>query len=416
MPSTVRYEPHEQPPHPLAFGLGFQQAALSIAGIVLTPVIVIRAAGQGDPYLTWAIFAALLISGITTVVQAVRVGRIGAGYPILMGTSGAFIAVCVTALAVAGPAMLATLVIISALFQFVLSARLSWLRRIITPAVAGTVIMLIAVTAMPIVFDLLVDVPEGTPTAAAPVSAAVTILVIAVLTLRASGVLRLWVPVIALIVGCIVSSYFGLYDPRLVIEADWLGVPTSGWPGLDLEFGPTFWALFPAFVFVTLVGAIETVGDSMAIQKVAWRRPKAMDFRVVQGAVAADGTGNLLSGLAGTVPNTTYSTSVAITELTGVAARSVGVWIGVVLVAAAFLPKVAAALLAIPGPGCRGLHRGAAGAALRSGHADGGPRRGWTTARRSSWGSRSGSAPDSRTRRSSPTTSASGGGRCSATA
>ena len=350
MSSTVRYEPHEQPPRLLAFGLGFQQAALCIAGVVLTPVIVIRIAGEGEPYLTWAIFAALLVCGVTTVVQAVRVGRIGAGYPMLMGTSGAFIAVSVTALAVGGPALLATLVTISALFQFALSARLSWLRRIITPTVAGTVVMLIAVTVMPIIFDTLVDVPEGAAAAAAPASAAATMLVIVVLTLRASGVLRLWVPVIGLVTGCIVSSFFGLYDYQRVMEADWLGLPTAGWPGLDFEFGPAFWALLPAFVFVTLVGAIETVGDSMAIQRVAWRRPKATDFRVVQGAVAADGTGNLLSGLAGTVPNTTYSTSVAIAELTGVAARSVGVWIGVLFVAAAFLPKIAAALLAIPGP------------------------------------------------------------------
>ena len=350
MSSTVRYEPHEQPPPLLAFGLGFQQAALCIAGVVLTPVIVIRIAGQGEPYLTWAVFAALLVCGVTTVMQAVRVGRIGAGYPMLMGTSGAFIAVSVTALAAGGPAMLATLVTASALFQFVLSGRLSWLRRIITPTVAGTVVMLIAVTVMPIIFDTLVDVPDGTDAAAAPVSAAATMLVIVVLTLRASGVLRLWVPVIGLVTGCVVSSFFGLYDVQRIVEADWLGLPTSGWPGLDLGFGPTFWALLPAFVFVTLVGAIETVGDSMAIQKVAWRRPRATDFRVVQGAVAADGTGNLLSGLAGTVPNTTYSTSVAIAELTGVAARSVGVWIGVLFVAAAFLPKIAAALLAIPGP------------------------------------------------------------------
>ena len=246
--------------------------------------------------------------------------------------------------------MLATLVAISALFQFTLSARLSWLRRIITPTVAGTVVMLIAVTVMPIIFDTLVDVPEGTAPAAAPVSAAVTLVVIVVLTLRASGVLRLWVPVIGLVAGCVVSSFFGLYDVQRVAEADWIGFPATGWPGLDLSFGPVFWALLPAFVFVTLVGAIETVGDSMAIQKVAWRRPRATDFRVVQGAVAADGMGNLLSGLAGTMPNTTYSTSVAIAELTGVAARSIGAWIGVLLVAAAFLPKVAAALLAIPGP------------------------------------------------------------------
>ena len=53
----IRYQPDESPPAPLAVGLGFQQAALCIAGIVLTPVIVIRAAGGGDDgYLGWAVF------------------------------------------------------------------------------------------------------------------------------------------------------------------------------------------------------------------------------------------------------------------------------------------------------------------------------------------------------------------------
>ena len=99
----------------------------------------------------------------------------------------------------------------------------------------------------------------------------------------------------------------------------------SGWPGFDLNFGPVFWTLLPAFVFVTLVGAIETIGDAVAIQNVSWRRPRAVDFRAVQGAVTADGMGNLLSGLMGTVPNTTYSTSVSMTELTGVGARTVGI-------------------------------------------------------------------------------------------
>ena len=346
----VRFEPNERPPGALAFGMGAQQAVLCIAGVVLTPVIVIRAAGEGDPYLTWAVFAALLVSGMTTIMQAVRVGRIGAGYPLLMGTSGAFIAVCVTSLVEGGPGLLATLVAIAALFQFLLSERLSLLRRIITPTVAGTVIMLIAVTVMPIIFGMLADVPEGTPPAAAPASAVTTFIVIAALALRATGAWRLWMPLIGLVAGCVVASFFGLYDTDRVIEAPWVGFPDGGWPGFDLEFGTAFWGLLPAFVFVTLIGATETIGDSIAIQRVAWRKPRAVDFRAVQGAVAADGTGNLLSGLAGTVPNTTYSTSIAITELTGVAARSVGVWIGIVFAAAAFLPKVAALLLAIPSP------------------------------------------------------------------
>ena len=60
--------------------------------------------------------------------------------------------------------------------------------------------------------------------------------------------------------------------------------------------------------------------------------------------------GNLLSGLLATVPNTTYSTSVSVTELTGVGARSVGVAAGLVFLSLAFLPKLVAVVLAIPGP------------------------------------------------------------------
>ena len=346
----IRYQADESPPKALAFGLGLQLAVLTIAGVVLTPVIVIRAAGGDEVFLSWAVFAAVAVSGATTVLQAVRVGRVGAGYVLMMGTSGAFIAVCVTAIAQGGPAMLATLVVVSSLFQFALSARLSLLRRILTPTVAGTVIMLIAVTVMPIVFDMLAQVPAGTPASAAPVCALATALVIICIALKAKGAFRLWAPVIGVVTGSVVAGYFGIYDTGRIAEAAWIGLPEIGWPGFDLGFGPVFWGLLPAFVFVTLVGAIETLGDSVAIQRVSWRRPRAVDFRAVQGAVAADGVGNLLSGLAGTVPNTTYSTSISVTELTGVAARSVGVAVGAVFLAAAFLPKVLAAILAIPGP------------------------------------------------------------------
>ena len=159
----ILYELDERLPHTITFALGFQAAMLTIAPVVLIPVIVVRAAGESEIYLSWAVFGALVVCGLTTVIQVGRVWRIGAGYILLMGTSPAFIAVCVTALADGGPAMLATLVVISSLFQFAFSARLSLLRRIITPTVAGTVIMLISVTVMPIVFDMLTDVPEGTP-------------------------------------------------------------------------------------------------------------------------------------------------------------------------------------------------------------------------------------------------------------
>ena len=94
----VRYEPDERPPLPLTIGLGLQYATLTVAGIVLTPAILVGAAGGEEAYLSWAVFAALVVSGVTTVIQSARHGRLGSGYLLLMGSSGAFLAVCVAAL------------------------------------------------------------------------------------------------------------------------------------------------------------------------------------------------------------------------------------------------------------------------------------------------------------------------------
>lgn len=346
----IRYEPDENPPAPLAIGAGFQAALIMLAPVVLGVVIVLQIAGQPAEYTAWAVFAALLVSGVSTILQAVRVGRIGSGHILFMGTSGAFIAVCIGALAVGGPATMATLIVISSLIQFLLASRLALLRRIFTPAVTGTVIMLIAVTIVPLLFDALADVPEGSSDAAAPVAALLTLTTVVALVLRAPPAWRLWSPLIALVVGCVVSALFGIYDLSGVLDADWIGIPWGAWPGFDVTPDVKFWALLPAFVMVTIVGAIETIGDSVAIQRVSRRRPRATDFRVVQGSLNSDGVGNLLSGLLGTLPNTTYSSSIPLTEVTGIAARRVGVVIGVIFVALAFLPKVAAVLIAIPSP------------------------------------------------------------------
>ncbi len=344
----VRFEPHEKPSNPVTIGLAAQYCLLTLGPIVLTVAIVVRTAGASELFLSWAASAALLVSGITTMVQARRFGRFGAGYILLMGTSGAFIAVSVGALAQGGPGMLATLVATSALFQFLLASRLSLLRRLITPTVAGTVIMLIAVTVMPLVLDLVERVPEGAAPSAGPVTALVTLGVTMLIVLRGAGAMRLWGPVIGIVAGSAVAGFFGLFSWDAVGAAPWFGLPVAGWPGFDFSFGPVFWALLPAFVFVTLVGAIETIGDSVAVQRVSWRDDRATDFRGVQGAVMADGLGNFLSGLLATVPNTTYSSSVSIVEITGVAARRVGVGIGVGFCALALMPKLVAVILSIP--------------------------------------------------------------------
>ena len=335
---------------PLLAGLAVQLLGLVVPGIVLVTVVVYRGAGQTEEVLLWAVFVSIVVCGAVTALQAVRAGRFGAGYLIPTGTSGPAIAVSIAALEAGGPALLAVLVAALALFQFAFSVRLALFRSILTPAVTGTIIMLVPVTVMPVMFEQLGNVPANAPPAAGPASAAVTLVTVVGIMLRAHGALRLWAPIIGVVAGSLVAAGFGLYDLERVASAPWIGFPEPAWPGLDLRFGTAFWGLLPTFLFIAALCTIQTVSGAVAIQRVSWDPPRAVDYRAVQGAAAADSAGNLLSALAGAMPVGFRPTGAAMAEITGVASRSLGIALGAALILFACLPKALAVILATPGP------------------------------------------------------------------
>ena len=348
---SIRFEPDEPCPTPVLAAVGLQGAVLALAPLVLIVAVTARAGGQDDRYLQWAVFASLVIAGTLTALQATRWWRFGAGHILIMGTTPNFVAVSVLALNEGGPPLLASLTAAAALFYVALALWLPLLRRVITPVVSGTVLMLIAVTILPVAFDRVQEVPEGAPDAAGPAITLVTLAVTAAMAFRATGAWRLWSPVVGLAAGCAVSIPLGTYDASPVADAPWAGIPDAGFPGIDLTPGIGFWTLLPAFVVVTLVGGVKNMGDCVAVQQACRRRPRATDFRVVQGSLNTNGLGILFSGLAGAPPTTVYSsTSVSLTSLTGVASRHAGWVIGAALAALAFLPKATAVLLTIPSP------------------------------------------------------------------
>ena len=348
--TTVRYEPDGNPPGRLAFGCGLQLVIVGVTGLVLIPALVFRAAGATETYLSWAVFCTVVISGASTALQAIRIGRLGAGYVLCAGPAVAVIGISVTALVEGGPALLAGLVVVSSLLPILVAARLSLFRRLVTPTLVGTVKMLIAATVLPVVFGRLNEVPDGTAGPGAPLTAAATMLVISVISLKGAARLRPWAPVMGVVAGSAVAAWFGHYDPDRVAAAPWVGLPPVAWPGIESELGPAFVGLLPAFLFVALIGAVQTVTAAVGIQRVSWRRPRAVDSRSVQGAVAADGVAGLLAGIAGTMPTQTSAVSIPAAALTGVGARRVGIAAGAVMLGLAFLPKALALLLAIPAP------------------------------------------------------------------
>ena len=347
---NLLYQPDERPSHPAALFHGFQSVMTRMAAMAATASIIAVAGGQSEGYLSWIFFSALVVCGMGSMLQTFRFWRFGSGYSLSVTSASAFIAICISALLAGGPAMLSSLIVASSLVQFVFISRLSWLRRVISPLVAGTVLMLLASTIITVVLSRLSDLPEGAPSVAAPVLAGTTLLILMALRLFASPKWQQWSPVVAIVVGCAIAVPFGAYDWQLVMEAAWIGLPSYSWPGFDLSFGATFWGLLPGFVIVNLATTINSISDTVVIQQVAWRRPRATDFRVVQGAHNLLVLTNLVAAALGTLPTMIGAANSARVLLTGVAARRMGIYGGLILIAVAFSPKLIALVVATPRP------------------------------------------------------------------
>ena len=248
VPQNPQYEAHENPSLLASLGYGLQFSLIASATLLVTPVIVAKASGRDDAYLVWMVFASLLVCGAATLLQVRRLGPVGAGAVLPMFTAAFSIPFCITVVVDGGPATLTTLILVSAVVQIVISKWLFILRRIVTPTVGGTVMMILSITLASVVFGLLNDASEVEPVAA-PLTALATLVIVAALALRGSEVLRLWAPLIGIVGGCVVAAAFGIYEIDKVTRAPWVGLPNE-WPGLGLDFGIPFLTLLPAFLFL----------------------------------------------------------------------------------------------------------------------------------------------------------------------
>lgn len=346
----ILYEPDDPSPLGVTLVGALQGIAIVLTAMVLVVEIYSQVRGAEEVSL-WPVFASLVIAGAMTALQAARFGRIGTGHVVIMGPTLTFASVVALAAAAGGPGLMAALIVASAVVHVVLAVWLPKVRRIITPTVSGTMLMLISVTLLPFVVEPLLTVPEGAPRFSGAVMAFVTLAGTVMLAWRGRGAWRLWSPLLVITAGAVVAIPFGAYEFGPVLDAAWIGVPSPELPSLDEISGVEFWSLLPAFVLVTVVSGIRVIGDTIAVQQAARREPRAADMRLAQGSLAVDGLGYVLAGMAGGPPTSTYGAeSVSLTTFTGVAARRVGFAFGAILILLACSPKLITLFVTLPEP------------------------------------------------------------------
>ncbi len=106
MIEAISYEADEPCPTLVDIGVGLQGVLLSLAPLVLIVAFTARTDGQDERYLFWAVFAALIIAGGLTELQASPFWRFGAGHVLTMGPTPNFLAVSILALTEGGTSSL----------------------------------------------------------------------------------------------------------------------------------------------------------------------------------------------------------------------------------------------------------------------------------------------------------------------
>ncbi|WP_273861860.1 uracil-xanthine permease family protein [Pseudomonas sp. LA5] len=360
MPSPVHddllYGLDERPAPLAAFCAALQHVLASFVGIVTPPLIIAGALGLHE-HLPYLISMGLMVSGVGTFLQARGAGGLGAGMICLQGTSFSFLSAVLAAGMLVKQrggtpedilAMIFGVCFFGAFVQIGLSRCLGLLRRVITPLVTGIVITLIGISLIRVGIT---DLGGGAKAAnfGAPINLALGGMVLGViigLNLSRRPWVRLSAVMIGLLVGSLVAWSCGLLKPQALPDLPLISVP------LPFRFGFAFdWSAFLPVALIYLISTLETTGDLTANCLISRQPIEGPGYlRRLRGGVLGDGVACLLAATFNTFPSTTFAQNNGVIQLTGVASRHVGYWIGAILLVLGLFPILGAVLQQIPKP------------------------------------------------------------------
>ena len=343
--------PNYTPPLAKAIPLGIQHVLAMFAGNVTVPIIVAGVAGLAGGDKIFLIQMAMLVAGLATLLQTVGAGPIGARLPIMQGTSFAFLPVIIPiAATIKGVDSLAVIfgaTIAGGIFHFILGTFIGRFRGMLPPLITGLVVMTIGLTLLPIgveyvgggKFAKFVTKDFG---AWYHVFLGTTVIVVILVTkFMTKGMMSASAILVGLVAGYLIGIPMDMVNFDNVANAAWFA-----WPE-PLKYGITFdMTAVIAMCLMTIVSAIETVGDISGITKGGAGREATN--KEISGGTMADGLGTAIGGLFGSMPNTSYSQNVGVISLTGVMSRHVVTIGALFLILAAFVPKVGAVVSAMP--------------------------------------------------------------------
>jgi len=343
---TRLQDPNYTPPMAQAIPLGIQHILAMFASNVTPPLIIASVAGLMVGDKVYMIQMAMVFAGLATLIQTVGLGPVGARLPIVQGTSFAFVPIMIPIAKTAGVAAVFGGVVIGGIFHFLLGFVIGRIRGWLPPLVTGVVVLTIGLALIPVGIRYAAG---GVPLVGKPEFGTLThwslALIVIFVTLGVKffsrGILSAAGVLIGLIAGYVVAIIMGMVDFGRIADAAWFTLPQPMKLGFEINAAAVI-----GMCLMALVSAIETVGDISGITKGGAGR-EATD-KEIAGGTFADGLGTAIAGLFGALPNTSFSQNVGLIAMTGVMSRHVVTIGAIFLLIAGLVPKVGAAIAAMP--------------------------------------------------------------------
>jgi len=227
----------------------------------------------------------------------------------------------------------------------VLSKQLERLIRLFTPNVVGVILMLIAFGLLPALLRFLTGVDANRPQGESltmMISLAL-VLFIATLSYRLKGFWRTISILLGMMVGTLVFLLLGRLNWQSLSESPWISFSTR-WvesiPGI-------YWPAALAFACAYLAVIVNSLGSLQGIAAITDKERLAVATR---RGILLNGVAGIACGFSGVVGTVSYGMSPGVILMNRVASRYALTYCGVILLMAAFLPKLAALLALVPTP------------------------------------------------------------------
>lgn len=345
--ASLLYGLDDRPPWRTALVVGAQHVLAMFVGVISVPLLVARILQMPADQTAYLVSMGLVASGLSTLVQSAGLGPFGSRLLAVQGTSFAFLAPLLQAGHAGGLALMLGMSLACAPVEIVLALFLHRLRHVFTPLVAGVVVLLIGLSLIPVgMKSVAAPLGGGAPAWAGLAIAGLVLAIVVALNAVRSPAARIAAIPAALGGGCLACLALGYLPPASVDPAASFSFPIPGRYGFSFQ-----WALVLPFVFAYVITTLETLGDITATSQLSGQPVKGpIYWKRVRGGVMGDSFNSALAALCNSFPNTTFAQNNGVIQITGVASRRIGLWVGAMLCALGFLPPVSRALARLPGP------------------------------------------------------------------